>query len=562
MDFDAIPPSSPPPHASTSHTDSSPFFEPRARKYPLKSSSPPPLFSSDDSRESVDVTNYQSPRIFKNKRKGAWWDNSESAQNTPEPKKSKMTRNFDSGVYMMSDATDASEDPLPIHKSPFPFGLDDTCDERDDPPPPELNPRVVALNDMILSSVEKNHPIYHFPRLGLEDEDIKGVGVIASVIKNVPDPGDELPAEGQFRSMEPEIYINFTDNKLCRLTPTLFDIQYLTTLVLRNNDIEELPQELCRLENLKILDVSLNSLKSLPFEILRLLQPYGNLERVNTIGNPLLEPMTSARFHQDAYVGPPRSSMWNTDALPLDRERDEASLQLPVLYKGLTTSSDRQKDVWRIRYFESWANSFSGGDNTHEDTEEDDIGFLEHHPSLPLDCVSPKAPRYMARTPVSYFDRIGSLIGNSPAPPSASQSYPVIVETNAGAYDVPSSWFEPASRPTVPSLSTMSFQSALKARHFDDQTIEDVRDMLVDPSEALPPTIEAMFTRATENNAGGWGEFRKCHVCKKDYVVSRAEWVEFWSAGAGVFYPLKVKVCSWGCVPARVVNRPKKELTW
>ncbi|KAI8936073.1 hypothetical protein NX059_007573 [Plenodomus lindquistii] len=561
MDMDEVPPSSPPAHASTSHMDSSPFFEPRARAYSPKSSSPPPLFSSDDSRESVDVTNYQSPRIFKNKRKGAWWDN-EPAQNSPEPKKSRMTRNLDSGVYMMSDASDSSEEALPIHRAPFSFGSNVACAEREDRPPSEPKSRAIIFNDTLRSGLDLNQENYDFQGLDLEDADIKDVGRIASVIRSAPDAGDELPTEGQFRSMEPEIFINFTDNRICRLTPKLFDIQFLTTLVLRNNDIKELPQEIGQLKNLQTLNVSLNKISSLPFEILSLLRPYGNLERIHTMGNPLLEPMNHARFHHNAYIGSPRPSMWFKDALALDHEWDEASVQLPVLYDGLAVSTDREKDVWRIRYFESWANAFGAGGDARENADEEDVGFFRHHPTLDLSDVSPVAPRYMARTPVSYFDRTGYLVVNSPAPPTVDRPYPIIVDTNRGAYGIPSSWFEPPVRSAVAQLSTMSFQSALKARHFEDATIEYVREMLVHREDGLERSFEAMFARAIENDAGGWGEFRKCHVCKKDYVVSQAEWVEFWSAGPGVFHPLKVKVCSWGCVPAEVAKKPEKELSW
>lgn len=202
MESDTMP-SSPPAYASTSHLDSSPFFESHSRVYSIKSSSPPPLFSSDDSRESVDISNYQSPRIFKNKRKGTWWNSNESAQNTPEPKKTKMTRNFDSGIYMMSDATDNSEDALPQHKSPFP--VDSAEFHKRDLPSPAPNPRTVSFNEKLRYGLDRNHEVYDFQNLDLEDENIEDVGRIASVIKPVPDPGDELPEEGQFRSMEPEI---------------------------------------------------------------------------------------------------------------------------------------------------------------------------------------------------------------------------------------------------------------------------------------------------------------------------------------------------------------------
>ncbi|CCT61102.1 hypothetical protein IAQ61_001658 [Plenodomus lingam] len=562
MDIDAVPPSSPPVHASTSHVDSSPFFESRSRTYSLKSSSPPPLFSSDDSRESVDVTNYQSPRIFKNKRKGAWWDNSESAQNTPEPKKSRMTRNFDSGVYMMSDATDSSEDPLPLHTSPFPSGFDNIGDERHGLLLPQLNPRALQFNDTLQSGLDMNSEIYEFRGFDLEDEDIKDVGRIASVIKNVPDPGDEFPEEGQFRSLEPEIYINLADNKLRRLSPKLFQIQHLTTLIIRFNNIEELPQGMNQLKNLKTLDVSCNKLRSLPFELLALLKPFGSLERVHTMSNPVLEPMTTARFLEYPPLESPDVALHSDVVKPLNYDRAEASEKLPILYDGLAASSDLEREVWRIRYLESWADPFGAHDDARKNADKENMCSYRHHPSLPLNQVSPLTPRFMARTPVSYFDHTGSLIQGSPSPPITGKPLSVIVQTNRGAYGVPSSFFEPPSKPAVPPLSAMALHSVLKARHFDNQTVEDIHDMLIDPTAEIPRSIEALFARAIDNNRGGWGEFRECHLCSKEYVVPRAEWVEFWSAGPALFHPFQVKVCSWACVPAGMARRPEELLTW
>lgn len=565
MEFDAIPPSSPP-HATTMPDGpSSPFFEPRDRALELKSSSPPPLFSSDDSRESVDVTNYESPRIYKNKRKGAWWDNGDSAHNTPESKKTKMSRNYDSGVYMMSDASESSVDSLPIHKSPFPFGLNGACDQ-----PPNTGAKETEFDAKIRTGLERNLEIYEFREQELEDDDIERVGDLASVIKNLPDPGNDLPAEGQYRSMVPELYLNLSKNRLCRLTPSLFNVQYLTTLILRNNEIEELPQDIGKLHNLKALDVSLNKLQSLPFEILKLLH-YGCLERLITMGNPLLEPMSSVRFRNNVHARAPLPTHHYSGVHPIDIEWEEASANLPILYDGLSSCQDRDQAVWRIRYFEAWANAFGGAEDAlgvpkdaRDDAADEDLGVYEHHPSLIFEDTTSESPRYMARTLVSYFDQAGHRAKNSPAPPrSDNEEYTVIIETNRGTYGTSPTWFEPVSRPTVASLLTTSLHNAFKSRHADDITIGDIARMAAgSPSQPLSYEIDAIFTTALENDAGGFGEFRQCHVCNKDYVVARAEWVEFWSAGLGVFYPLKVKVCSWGCVPAEVAKKPTQALTW
>ncbi|KAH7338496.1 hypothetical protein BKA66DRAFT_435296 [Pyrenochaeta sp. MPI-SDFR-AT-0127] len=556
MDSDAIPPSSPPPppHAVASNLPSSPFFEPQDIAFTPKSSSPPPLFSSDDSRESVDVTNYESPRIYKNKRKGTWWNNGDSAHNTPEPKKTKMSRNFDSGVYMMSDASNSSEDMLPQHKSPF--GFDYAHDEETAP----MSASRAAFSGKLRAGLERNLEVYEFTGCDLEDGDIEQIGSLASIIKNLPDPGDELPGEGQYRSMVPELYVGLSQNNLHRLTPSLFNIQALTTLILRNNRLEELPQQIGQLRNLKTLDVSLNHLKHFPFEIIQLLHPHGSLERLTTLGNPLLEPMPLARFSIDHTKSEIYSPFNTTSFHPyLDTLQYEANVQLPVLYDSLESSPDRDQAVWRIRYFESWANAFGG--NSRDESEEDsqDQGYYEHHPALSLNQVSLWTPRYMARTLVSYSDQVGNIIKGSAMPASNDQEYPVIIETDRGTYGTPSRLFLPPSSSRVASLVTTTLHNALQKRHNDNYTIEGVRELLLG---SIPHDANAIFQRALENDAGGYGEFRPCHVCRKEYVVSRAEWVEFWSVRYGVFYPFRVKVCSWGCVPKEMRSKPEKVLAW
>ena len=83
-----------------------------------------------------------------------------------------------------------------------------------------------------------------------------------------------------------------------------------------------------------------------------------------------------------------------------------------------------------------------------------------------------------------------------------------------------------------------------------------------DGAYKVPREVQDFLTRAEENTHGGYSMFRKCHTCSREYVVARAEWVEFWSFGIGVFLPLKVSVCSWGCVPRQMMQEPKKLLQW
>ncbi|KAF1836793.1 hypothetical protein BDW02DRAFT_566718 [Decorospora gaudefroyi] len=601
MDINAVIPSSPP-RASTMDPPSSPFFEPEHHPFTQKSSSPPPFFSSDDSRDSIDVTNYQSPRIYKNKRKGTWWDNHGSVYTTPECKKTKISRNFDSGIYMLSDATESSDDIVPQHISPFPLAIDATGehttemdDEQELPTAMDTTPDLAddmsaaesAFNQVISQGVDNNVEDYDFENQDLTDTDINRIGDLAQIIRDPPVYDSEIPAPGQYRSLVPEHHINLSRNKLYRLVPTLFNVQFLTSLTLRNNQIEELPQAIGKLANLETLNVSLNQIMYLPFEIVQLLAPHGKLDRLVTMGNPLLEPMSFQRFQTTDYVKAEQEAMYELDALPIDLVREDARAQIQYLYNSLPSCEDRDQAVWRIRYFESWANSFDGGDDARECETQEDMGFYPHHPSLDLlslddEAVMDCAPRYIARTMVAYYDQAGWLMDRSPVLPirstprtdpsnqlanhtsaslqglaSGTEKYPVIVETDQGTYGLPTSNpYTPPSTLSVPSLFATTLHFALQT-----DTPKETGLKIIEGIYDIPRRVEAVLERAEHNDKGGYGIFRTCHSCRKEYVVARAEWIEFWSAGFGVFVPVRVAVCSWGCVPRQMVGRPARVLT-
>jgi hypothetical protein len=560
MESDAVPPSSPP-HATTTDTLSSPFFEPRHNAYSLKSSSPPPLFSSDDSRESADLINYESPRIFKNKRKGAWWD-SESAHNTPESKKAKMTRNYDSGVYMMSDSTDSSESLLPPHKAPF--GLDGTCGTLplDDSLPQEMGDAEGLFCTKLYTGLDKNSQTYDFRGCDFHDNDIGRIGELTSVIKSVPDPGRQLPAEGQYRSMVPELYVNLSDNRLRLLTPSLFSVQNLTTLVLVDNDIEELPAQISQLHNLRELNISRNNIRWLPFELLTLFGRHdeGRLEILGDSGVPWLQPKVGQILNCPGDVGELRLELYHfiCEAGPgLDLV---ATPHMERLHDAIDSNPDHDRLVWYMRLCELLAISWN---TPTASPERDDLvkrGFTLHPLAGERLADDDTTSRYVARTLVTYFDQEGALIKGSPrSPSSADDDFAVITETMRGAHGVPASWFTPPDRKPAKSLSTLALESALGHKSRDDLTTSHLREYI---GEYIPPVAEALLKQAEINDSGGYGDFRNCHVCKKQYVIARAEWIEWWCTQARVVLPFKLKVCSWACVPEAVLQRPEKEFAW
>jgi hypothetical protein len=552
MADDAVPPSSPPAHATTDFTDtsSSPFFERRYNAYSLKSSSPPPLFSSDDSRESADLVNYESPRIFKNKRKGAWWDN-ESAHSPLKFKKAKMTRNYDSGVYMMSDSADSSESLLPPHKAPF--GLDGTCDAlpQEDSLPEEMGDAENLFCIKLYAGLDRNSQTYDFSGCDFHDGDIGRIGELTSVIKSVPDPGVHLPAEGQYRSMVPELYVNLSDNRLRLLTPSLFNVQNLTTLNLVNNDIEELPPQIGRLHSLRELNISRNNIRWLPFELLGLFKKHdeGRLEILGDSGVPWLQPKVEQSkgimlFDAVNLVFSPEHEYKSIDARP-DRDHFVWRMRLSELMvmfpEDSSNHTSRQKAYGKESIDFSWSDWMNSPRRDHE--------FPKHYP-----------PRYVARTPVTYFDQEGALIKGSPKSPSSTEDeFTVITETTRGTHGVPASWFTPPHTKATKSLSTLALESALAHKDQEGLTVADLRGYIGNPA---PLVADAILKQAERNDSGGYGEFRSCHVCKKKYVMARAEWIEWWRTQTQVILPFKLKVCSWACVPEMMLYKPEKELDW
>ena len=565
-----MPPSSPP-HATATNRSSSPFFEPTYNAYSPKSSSPPPLFSSDDSRESIDVANYKSPRIFKNKRKGAWWDNGGSSQNSPAVKKARMTRNYDSGVYMLSDGTDSSESLPAQHKSPF--GLDGTCDS---PPPEEPlpQPELLGQNERnfcrrMYTGLEKNSEVYDFSALYLEDGDIRRIGELSSVIKSAPDPGNELPAEGQYRSMVPQLYVNLRDNRLSRLTPALFGLQNLTTLIITGNNIEELPSQISQLRNLRELNISRNNIKWLPYEFLGLFRPQGHpgIDIIGDSGVPWLLPKTAQVSIDPPEIGHLDSLDHQLRLFIMDSQSEVDLLTTPemqTLHAAIDALSTREQHVWLMKTYELSASAFNRQRGTclrPDIWNFDEPGFFSHHPTVTyIDSVGGDIPRYYARTPVSYFDEAGALVKGSPKPPTSNEDdFAVITETMRGAHGVPLTWFTPTDFKAVNSLATMALHAALRHKDQEDLSIADLRHHIGEP---LPPVAEALLKQAEINDGGGYGEFKQCHVCSKEYVIARAQWIEWWSPKYGVILPFKVQVCSWACVPDAMRTRPEKELAW
>lgn len=512
---------------------SSPPLDPRYRGV-SPTSSEPAVFSSDDPPDAADVSNYESPR-YKRKRAGGWWETEPGpSQPVPERKKAKMSRNLDSGVWLQSDGTDSSQeasgDQPPSSdinvpdRSPF---AQDTLEGRVVPGTQDISPAEAEMRRILQKNLEFGSTVYELNDLGLNDDELHHIGQLNQVILAPPDPGIDVPAEGQYRPMIPEIFVSLHMNNLSLLTPSLFTLQHLTTLVLRGNHIQELPPQICHLRALRALDLCQNNLRWLPFEILHLFPPQGRLQRLQLVGNPLVEEGTL----RSALLG----SL--TDCLnEISRgERGSFSSQIQQLYNALPRAPNLRTYLCRIRFEETWNSS-------------------------PMFATTPDHrnvfPMRYGRTPITYYDQAGRILkGSFALKASNTGNSDLIMDTARGSYRVPPTWFEPSRRSGAPSLLKVSIHTALAN---EEGGIPVIREKL---GEDPPLDADVMLSRAADNMASVYRHFRSCHTCGKDYVVAAAEWIEFWSRGFYEVFPIMLRVCSWNCVPDELARRPQ-ELRW
>lgn len=528
MDDDPLPRAS---HATRSQL--SPQYSPQL--YALKSSSPPPLFSENDSLESADATAYESPRL-KRKRAGTWW---QTYARTKKPRQ--FVRNVDSGVYMMSDDSDISAASSGAQPSSLLYDTQDIGSDPPAPPAPEHRDEGVIVDRStqamdvleynfcmdIERAVESNASSYIFSNSRIEDSWLHRLEMLQQVVAVPPDASLELPGEGQYRSMEPELHLNLACNSLCRLSPTLFNLEFLVDLTLRNNNIETLPPQIANLRHLRTINLSFNRIQTLPCEFLALCKwPRGVLRSLWLSGNPLVEVGNNCQF-----PGATGKNFSSCAAMLRKYHPDRSAI----------------------------ARSRHSG---------------EHHlfaPRYTLGHWNEPETMLVSRTTVAYFDQSGRLLANCPPLPMAEQGdylapegrpshQPgLMIESVLGAFNVPEKWFEPPSQSKVKSLLAQSLITAYTICEKEPEAVREELAEFMDGNDASLTNADAYLKAAEHNAAVTFSPLRTCHCCGKKYIIPAAEWIEGWLFDQEII-PIRVLVCSWGCVPDFIAKKPEKAL--
>ncbi|OJK03185.1 hypothetical protein ASPACDRAFT_58132 [Aspergillus aculeatus ATCC 16872] len=94
--------------------------------------------------------------------------------------------------------------------------------------------------------------------------------------------------EDVYTSLEPFLRLFLAGNALPKLSGELFELDTLRVLSLRNNKLTEIPPAIRRLTMLQEVNLSVNRLRSLPWELLWLIRK-GDLKHLTVRPNPLLQ---------------------------------------------------------------------------------------------------------------------------------------------------------------------------------------------------------------------------------------------------------------------------------
>ncbi|MCJ1287335.1 hypothetical protein MMC26_006684 [Xylographa opegraphella] len=272
-------------------------------------SSDPPIFSSDDLPPGLE--NYDSHRR-KRQYRGTWWENRvgyiQSGGSAPVRRKREFKRNIDSAVWMGSDETETTDDgeldieadlekrllPMESSESRFPNGCRSrTALHNPVSPSPRLQYEEIAQEEaarVVQELVDDDSQVIDLSGRALGE-------IWNSTLKplhylTVQDHNYFPPSQEAYRSLIPRISLYISNNDLEDLPGEIYKLQNLVDLSPRQNKLTSILPSILNLTNLESLNLSANNLRYLPWEIL-VLAHRGKLTSMAFHPNPFITPVST-----------------------------------------------------------------------------------------------------------------------------------------------------------------------------------------------------------------------------------------------------------------------------
>ncbi|GAB7357240.1 hypothetical protein MBLNU459_g8220t1 [Dothideomycetes sp. NU459] len=500
------PPSSPPlPPAQ---------FPTRKRHADYESSlSSDPIFSEDASEES-EYSGAKKKRHYK----GPWF-------RLPAVRREigakSGTRNQDSGVWMGSDSSDSSIGSGRMQALSFqdfmvkraPPRARESPRKSKKPTAEQLAAEVVGraldacqqtvdLSDMRLAALPNDvvRPLQQLIRYPLDMNNAQ---------KMTPD---------HYAPLTSEIKLFLANNELGSLPSELWNLGNIAVLSLRNNNLTDLSPSIGRLRNLQELNIAGNQIRFLPWELLGLMSAEDRkLVRLSVSPNPLMQPL-----------GKPPPTMLARPRIPSSAQECLRAIHQLRTRCPLAAASSSSYEALLIRLFRHrLRDCLRDAELTHS--------HVSNSPA-PKSAQSPPdtRPLYAASSVATFFEVDGSPLRSATSSFSMSQPEPDFTASLA-VQSLPA-----RTGSSAPSLFELSARACARSPY-----LGQLGSLL--PDEPSPP-VDRALDRAIRSKEEG---LRTCSVCRKQYLIARAQWMEFWyngTASSEPFLPFLRHSCSWACV--------------
>ncbi|THW42586.1 hypothetical protein D6D21_05796 [Aureobasidium pullulans] len=312
--------------------------------------------------------------------------------------------------------------------------------------------------------------------------------------------------DDHFAPLTPSIKLFLSRNDLQKLPSELWNLGNLAVLSLRSNSLTEISPSIGRLRNLYELNIAGNQLPFLPFELLALVE--NKLVQLSLGPNPFVQPL------------PP-----STSTVPRN------------------VPSKLESCLHELRRLRSRCPTIDSTEPSHEALLDRFYAARLYDASREL---SPKTT-YVASSSTSFFEIDGQVV-RSPFRSYASYSEP----TYSASFKRPSP--PSAIRSAAPSLFELSARACARSQYVGQL------DSLL-PEDVSPPVTKAIDKVKESKEIG----MQHCSVCNKQFLVPRAQWVEYYYVGPGnekcspkeLFRPFLRRSCSWVCVDRLTAQREK-----
>ncbi|KAJ5933381.1 hypothetical protein N7454_005710 [Penicillium verhagenii] len=495
-------------------------------------SSDPALFSSDDIPASG-LENYNAPAMGagrKRRYRGTWW-----GEQMIDPKRKradfKEKRNFDSGVWMGSDESGV-ESLLPSEDGPWGEDLLKTVLD------PKTSGKSAQGPLLLLPSEKATSSILPLPILKGPNESEEH-RFARSVVNDCLEKGEDVVDLGydssfqlNFRKKSPFLCLNIDKvsrniNLMNIPSGLLRPLQHLTKLpsvevapiseniysslqpflsiYLPGNSLSQLHHELFELSGLKVLSVRNNELLEIPYAIQKLtaLEVLNvSVNRLTYLPWELLHVIKIGELKHLTVYPNPFPSIEEAAVAKWHREPEKKTQDRPY--------------------------------DEYESEKDEPTPILE----------TPRFDRYEGSPPPSAWAAIHVATGLTTRLDTEGRP----IATPASRMILPSS--ERIS--ATPSLREVALRAVCKLPDLEHVTDEELAEF---PTMVIPLMQRVKKIRA----AGG----QQCSVCHKEYIIPRAEWLEWWDctpqenglkrarASGEKLRPLPFKRygCSWICVP-------------